>query len=78
MTDLLVCKTFRRDFGMITAWYLLSHRTWDRLCQPSVGSSFPPLGALPEEGADGVLNRIARRIAGSSSGHTARGRGFRA
>src|SRR5262249_55779424 len=54
LTDLLVCKTFRRDFGMITEWYLHSHRTWDQLCHPSVGSSFMPLGALLEEGADGV------------------------
>ena len=31
-----------RYFGMITTWYLHSHRAWDKLCQSCIGSfSFP-------------------------------------
>src|SRR5512135_2076375 len=44
-------KTFRRYFGMITTWYLHSHRTWDRLCHSCIGSSFLAHGAFPEGGA---------------------------
>src|SRR5947199_10791881 len=43
--------TLRRYFGMITTWYLHSHRTWDRLCHSCIGSSFLPPGAFPEGGA---------------------------
>src|SRR3954451_18886593 len=43
--------TLRRYFGMITTWYLHSHRTWDRLCHWCIGSSFLPPGAFPEGGA---------------------------
>ena len=43
--------TFRRYFGIITTWYLHSHRTWDRLCHSCIGSSFLPRGAFPEVGA---------------------------
>ena len=43
--------TFRRYFGIITTWYLHSHRTWDRLCHSCIGSSFLPRGAFPEGGA---------------------------
>src|SRR6516225_2001236 len=39
---------FRRYFGMITTWYLQSHRTWDRLCHSCIGSSFLAHGAFPE------------------------------
>src|SRR5271166_291143 len=46
--------TFRRYFGIITTWYLQSHRTWDRLCHSCIGSSFLPHGAFPEVGAYGV------------------------
>src|SRR5437870_10927257 len=44
-------KTFRRYFGIITTWYLHSHRTWDRLCHSCIGFSFLPHGAFPEGGA---------------------------
>src|SRR5271157_6473013 len=43
--------TFRRYFGIITTWYLHSHRTWDRFCHSCIGSSFLPRGAFPEVGA---------------------------
>src|SRR4051794_10834091 len=57
---------------MITTWYLHSHRTWEELCHSCIGSSFLPFGAFLEGGAYVIAPRIAR----SSSGRTARGRGF--
>src|SRR5208337_3409825 len=47
-------KTVRRDFGIITTWYLHSHRTWDRLCHSCMGSSFLAHGAFAEGGASVV------------------------
>ena len=44
-------EDLRRYFGIITAWYLHSHRTWDRLCHSCMGSSFLPHGAFLEVGA---------------------------
>src|SRR5512132_3764850 len=58
--------TFRRYFGMITTWYLHSHRTWDRLCHSCIGSSFLPHGAFPEGGAYAVLRELH---AGSLEAH---------
>src|SRR6476659_7216597 len=40
----------------MTTWYLQSHRTWDRLCQSCIGSSFLPRGAFRK----GSLCRLAR------------------
>src|SRR5512135_2331770 len=51
-------KTFRRDFGMITTWYLQSQRTWDKLCHSCRGSSFLPRGAFPEGRAYAVPQRL--------------------
>src|SRR4029450_7349632 len=51
-------KTFRRYLGMITTWYLHSHRTWDRLCHSCRASSFPPCGPFPEGGADVVSKKM--------------------
>src|SRR5262245_60622924 len=39
----------------MTTWYLQSHRTWDRLCQSCIGSSFLPRGAFRK----GSLCRLA-------------------
>src|SRR5512135_1044835 len=51
-------KTFRRDFGMITTWYLQSQRTWDKLCHSCRGSSFLPRGAFPEGRAYAIPQRL--------------------
>ena len=54
-----------RCFGMMTIWYLHSHRTWDRLWHSSIGSS--PLsfhGTFPGGRAYFILPRIGRTYPG--------------
>jgi hypothetical protein len=39
-----------RYFGIMTIWYLHSHRTWDRLCHSCIGSSSSSFqGTFPEQ-----------------------------
>src|SRR5512136_744621 len=52
-----------RYLGMMTIWYLHSHRTWDRLCQSCIGSSSLSFhGTFP--GEEPILPRIGRTYPG--------------
>jgi hypothetical protein len=57
--------TLLRNLGIITTWYLQSHRTCDKLCQSCIGSSSSsPLRGFPGGRTYNISPRIGRTSPG--------------